>query len=213
MQKESLKAPSIAFIERDFEKAGKLPKPKIYKSPPIDDLFRGIEDVGIGPEYFAHIRKGEYHVEFGGPKTDYLGCTFIDVCSNPNDVEDAVVKVYGPELNEIDPESTLPAVIHVKAWGKDMSFDHMEYLGRIVANGMTSVEGMTFLGGSFDLWFRISKKMVNKHNFSLGKFGQIYRAYVMTTVPLVEKMEVIFIVGEPSEGGVLKDEYYLHLFN
>jgi acetyl-CoA decarbonylase/synthase, CODH/ACS complex subunit beta len=205
MQKEKLKAPSIAFVERDFEKAGKLPKPKIYKLPPIDDSFNGIEDIGIGPEYFGHIRKGEYHAEFGGPKTDYLGCTMIDVCSSPDEVEDAVVKVYGPELSEIEPESTLPFIVHVKAWGREMSFDHMEYLGRIVASGMTSVEGMTWLGATFEPWMRISKKMVQKHNFSLGKFGQIYRAYVTTTVPLVEKMEVDFIVGEPTEGKLTKD--------
>lgn len=204
METEVLKAPSIAHAVRDLEREGKLGKPRIYKLPPLEYAFQGVEDIGLGPEYFSHIRRGEYHAEFGGPKTDYTGCIMIDICEHADEVEDRVVKVYGPELDEILPESTLPVAMHMKAWGKDMTFDHMEYMARVLANGMMSAEGWTFLGAVFEPWMRVSKKVVQKYNYTFGKFGQIYRAYVVTTVPLVEKFEAIFVVGEPTEGGLVE---------
>lgn len=204
METEIQKAPITAYVERDLEKEGKLGKPRIYKLPPREDPFQGVEDIGIGPEYFGHIRKGEYHAEFGGPRTDYTGCIMIDICEHPDEVEDGVVRVYGPELNEILPESTLPVAFHMKAWGSDLSVDHMEYMARVLANGMMSAEGWTFLGALFEPWMRVSKKVVEKYNYTFGKFGQIYRAYVVTTVPLVEKFEAAIVVGEPAEGGLVE---------
>ena len=204
MAKGTLKTINTAHVEEDLAKEGKLGKPRVYKLPPKEDPFNGIEDLGVGPEYFSHIRKGEYHAEFGGPKTDYTGCIAMDVCEDPDEVEDAVVKVYGPELTEILPESVLPIAMHIKVWGKDMSFDHMEYMGRILASAMMSAEGWTFLGATFEPWMRVSKRVVKEHDYTFGKFGQLYRAYVITTVPLVEKMEVIIVVGELVEGGLVE---------
>jgi acetyl-CoA decarbonylase/synthase complex subunit beta len=204
MEREILRAPRTADVEKDLEKQGKLGKPRIYKSPPRDDPWRGAEDVGVGPEYFEHIRRGEYHAEFGGPKTDYTGCITLDVCESPDDLEDGLVKVYGPDLDQILPESTLPLILHVKMWGKDMTFQHMEYMGRVVANGMMNLEGWTFLGAAFEPWLRVSKKVRQKYNYTFGLFGQVYRAYVVTTVPLVDKMELIITLGEPTEGGLVQ---------
>ena len=204
METGTIKAPNIANVARDMEKEGKLGKPRVYKLPPREDAFQGVEEIGLGPEYFAHIRKGEYWAEFGGPKTDYGGAVMIDVCENPEDVEEGVIKVYGPEIDEMLPESVLPVVMHFKAWGENMTFEHMEYMGRIIANGMMNLEGWTFLGAVFEPWMRLSKKVVQKYNYTFGKFGQMYRAYVVTTVPLVDKFEAIIIVGEPVEGGLVE---------
>jgi acetyl-CoA decarbonylase/synthase complex subunit beta len=204
MQEHTLKAPSIAFVEQELEKEGKLGKPIVYELPPREEPFRGIEEIGVGPEYFSHIRKGEYYAEFGGPKTDYTGCIMLDICEHPEEVDDAKVKVYGPELYQILPESVLPVAIHIKVWGKEMYFDRLEYMGRVLASAMMNAEGWTFLGAVFEPWMRISKKVVQKYNYTFGKFGQLYRAYVVTTVPLVERMEVIIMVGEPVEGGVVE---------
>ena len=204
MQKETLRPPSIAFVARDFEKVGKLPKPKIYKMPPPEEAFNGIEEIGIGPQYFGHIRKGEYHVEFGGPKTDYLGCYIVDICDDPDEVED-IVKVYGPELNELRPETVVPYIQHFKVYGKDLTFYHMEYLGRAFSSAAISSDGWMFTGTQSEPWIRLSKKAFQKYNYTLGKFGQLMRAYLLTTVPLVEKVEVIFVIGEPVEGGLVEN--------
>jgi CO dehydrogenase/acetyl-CoA synthase beta subunit len=179
METETLKAPSVAHVERDLEKEGKLGKPRVYKLPSREEPFSGIEEIGVGPEYFSHIRRGEYHAEFGGPKTDYGGCIIIDVCEHPDEVEEATVKVYGPELYEIIPESTVPMAVHVKAWGEDLSFDRLEYLGRVLANAMMSAEGWTFLGALFEPWMRISKKVVQKYN---GSEIQLYLWQIWTAL-------------------------------
>lgn len=194
--------PKVAHVERNLEKEGKLEKPRVYKLPPLEEAFDGIEDIGMGPEYFGHVRKGEYHVEFGGPRTDYKGCWFFDICDDPADVEEGVVKLYGPEFNEILPETTVPVTMHFKAYGKDLTNWHMEYIGRISATAIMNSEGWMLTGGPFEPWIRLAKKAAHKYTF--GKFGQGIRAYATTVVPLIEKYEIIFAVGEPVKGGLVE---------
>ena len=55
METETLKAPSVAHVERDLEKEGKLGKPRVYKLPPKEEPFSGIEDIGV---FVPHSQRG-----------------------------------------------------------------------------------------------------------------------------------------------------------
>jgi acetyl-CoA decarbonylase/synthase, CODH/ACS complex subunit beta len=199
MDDRTIKIPSIAYMAKELEKAGKLPKPRVFQMPPVEDAFKGIEDIGIGPQYVTHLRKGEYHAEFGGPKTDYLGCYIVDVYNDPNEVGDSI-NLYGPDINELQPESIVPYIHQIKLYGKDLTLYHMEYLGRAFSAAAISSDGWMFTGTQSEPWIRVGKKAVQKYNYTFAKFGQLMRAYLLTTVPIVEKFEMNFFIGEPIKG-------------
>jgi acetyl-CoA decarbonylase/synthase complex subunit beta len=190
--------PKVANVEKELEKEGKLEKARIWELPGLEDAFDGLEDIAIGPEQFGHIRKGAYHIEFGGPKVDYTGFFFTDICDDPDEVEDGKVTLYGPDVNEILPESTVPFGLHMKTWGENLSHWHMEYAGRVLMTGLMTMEGWMVTGGPFEPWFRVSKKAAPKYNF--GKFAQMLRAYAVTTTPLMEKVEMLITIGSPTVG-------------
>jgi len=191
--------PSCAFIERDME--DKIGTPRVWQLPELDDAFEGLDHIGQGPEYFSHIRKGEYHLDLGGPKTGYNGYYFIDICEKADEVTDGKVILYGPDIHEIEPETTVPFGFHWKVYGENVSHLHAEYMGRSVITAAMTTEGWMFTGASFEPWFRISKKAAPKFE-GFWQFAQIMRAYALTTAPILEKIEMIITVGEPIIGSV-----------
>ena len=119
--------PSLAHLESTV----KLPEPRVFQLPTeLDRLYEGLEDIGIGPRYFRHIRKGQYHLELGGAKTGYCSYLFIDIVDDPEDIVDGKVSLYGPDINEIEPGSTFPYGMHIKMYGKGLARELMEYLER-----------------------------------------------------------------------------------
>ena len=68
--------PSLAFLEKEME--DKLGVPRTWQLPDLEHAYDGLEEIGQGPEYFSHIRKGEYFLDLGGPKTGYTGYYFTD---------------------------------------------------------------------------------------------------------------------------------------
>ena len=185
----------------DMEVSLKLPSPKVYQLPTgLDQLYEGLENVGVGPRYFGHVRKGEWHLELGGPKVGYSGFYFVDICDDPEDVTDGKVTVYGPDINEIPPESSIPFGLHWKVYGKDITHMHYEYLARIGgAVGILYLEGWMLTGAPTEPWLRLSKKAAPK--FTWAKLAQAVRGYAMTSIPLIEKFEAVITVATPEVGG------------
>lgn len=192
---------SMAFIEKDMQKKYKLEEPRTWQLPDLENAFDGLEEIGQGPEYFSHIRKGEYLLDLGGPKTNYNGYYFMDICDKPDDVVDGRVVLYGPDIHELEPESTIPFGLHWKVYGKDVTHLHAEYLGRSIATACMTTEGWMFTGAPFEPWFRISKKSGHKYK-GFYMFAQLLRGYCLTTTPILEKIEMVIMVGEPVVGKV-----------
>jgi len=193
--------PSLAFLEKEME--DKLGVPRTWQLPDLEHAYDGLEEIGQGPEYFSHIRKGEYFLDLGGPKTGYTGYYFTDICDDPDEVVDGKVTLYGPDIHEILPESTVPLGLHWKLYGRDVSHLHAEYLGRQVMTACMTTEGWMISGAAFDPWIRLSKKAAPKYK-GFYQFAQLLRAYGRTTSPLLEKVEMVIVVGAPVVGGVVE---------
>ena len=193
--------PSLAHVERDME--DQLGPPRTWQLPPLENAYDGLDEIGQGPEFFSHIRKGEYLIDMGGPKTGYTGYYFSDICDDPDEVVDGRVTLYGPDIHEILPESTIPFGMHWKKYGKDVTHLHAEYLGRSMATAALTTEGWMFTGAAFEPWFRLSKAAGHKYK-GFYQFAQLLRAYGLTTAPILEKIEMIIVVGEPMVGGVVE---------
>ena len=186
--------------EKKMQKSGvKLPQGRVFQLPTeLEDLFDGTEDIGIGPRYIAQVRKGEYHVEFGGPRNEYISYLLTEVVANSEDLVDGRVELIGPEIQEVPPESSLPFGLHYKIYGEQLTDAHIEYLERLMMMSFHA-EGIGGTGARSNIWLRIHKKVADR--YTLKKMAQLGRAMLKTTCPLVESVEVRIVVGVPEVGG------------
>jgi len=178
-----------------------VPKGRVFQiDTDLDKLYEGVEDVGIGPRYFGEVRKGEWHLELGGPKHLYKSFfPFVEVVSDPEELVDGRIELIGPDLNEVEPETSLPFIFHAKIWGTDLTLDHTDFAVRGFFLGWLNIENCGGTGASESAWLRIGKAVAPRLSFE--KLGQIMRAHTMSMCPIVEKIELKFIIGSPEIGG------------
>ena len=178
----------------------KLPAGRVWQLPTeLDRLWEGLEDIGVGPSHMGVIRKTEMHVELAGPKSDYTGFLHTEIMYDPEEVVDGRVTLIGPEANEIPRGMSLPGGFYFKVYGKDLRMDESEFLYRSIIVSLPGQEGFWAQGPPFSPWMRMSTKVIHKHSFI--KVSQIARAYILTTIPMVERVEALVIVGVPEVGG------------
>lgn len=177
-----------------------LPQGKVYQlDTDLDNLYAGLEDIGIGPRYVGEIRKGLWYAELGGPKHEYKSYIFTEVEKDENEVVDGRVEIIGPELHELPPETSLPFALHVKVWGPDIAEDLLEFLERGVFMAFLFTEGWGLIGARSYIWLRVSKEV--QPRMSWLRMAQAIRASVISLCPIVEKVEIKWLVATPELGG------------
>ncbi|MDY7038993.1 MAG: hypothetical protein SV375_22925, partial [Thermodesulfobacteriota bacterium] len=180
----------------------KIPEGRVWQLPTdLTQLWEGLEGIGVGPPFMGIIRKSDMHLELAGPKNDYVGFLQTEIIYDPDEVIDGQVTLVGPEASELEPGTSLPGGFYFKVYGRDMSMDHSEYLFRSIIVIMPGQEGFFAQGPPFNPWLRMSSKAVLNKKHSLVKVAQIARAYILTTIPMAEKVESLIIVGTPEVGG------------
>ena len=178
----------------------KMPPSRVFQlDTDLDKLFDGLEEIGMGPRFIGEIRKGEWHLELGGPKHEYKSFVFGEVVKDPSEVIDGKIELFGPDMNEVPPETSLPFCLHGKMWGPELNEDHTEFAMRGMVMGWFFLEGCGWTGGPDSPWLRVSKKMSPK--LSWKKLGQAMRAHVMTMCPIVHALEIKVVIGSPEIGG------------
>ncbi|PJA50144.1 MAG: hypothetical protein CO171_03295, partial [Syntrophobacterales bacterium CG_4_9_14_3_um_filter_49_8] len=186
--------------EKPWYTTVKLPPGKFHQlDTDLDKLFAGLEDVGIGPRYVGEIRKGQWYAELGGPKHEYKSYIFVEVAKNSEEVVDGRVEIIGPELDELAPETSLPFAAHIKTWGPQLPDDLLEFVERGAVMGFLFTEGWGLVGARTNMWLRVSKEV--KPRMSWLKMAQIMRANMISLCPLVEKVEIKWVVATPEVGG------------
>ena len=192
---------AISKAAKPWYKNVKLPPGKIYQlDTDLDKLWVGTEDIGTGPWYLGEIRKGQWYLELGGPKHNYISYSFSELVENPEDVVDGKVTVIGPEIHEMPPETSLPYALHVRCWGRELSMDLSDYVERNAGQAFVFGEGWSQLGGRASTWLRMTKEI--QPRMSWRKISQLIRAYTITNCPSVEKVEIMWVLGTPEVGGV-----------
>jgi acetyl-CoA decarbonylase/synthase complex subunit beta len=175
----------------------KVPEGRVYDiGTPLDDLYRGLEDIGVGPRYFGHIRKGEWYCDLGGPKTGYQSVFWGGLVDEPGLVEDGRFELIGPDLPEMEPETTLPFALQVWMWGPQLTEDYVDYAERQGMMGILMLEGMTLMNTRDTTWIRIAKRIVPPLTFP--KIAQAIRASALTACPLIEAVEIRLILFTPE---------------
>ncbi len=142
--------------------------------------------VSYGPAFEGErIRRGEYRVEMGGPKS--LGCEFTEIAE---DVEDGKVTVVGPEIDEVEEGSTIPIAVHVEVQGRKMQKDFEPILERQGHTFFNEAEGLLHMGQRDTVWMRISKR-AHAAGLTFEHLGKIIHArYHADFAEVVDKVQV-----------------------
>ena len=178
-----------------------LPQSRVYQlDTDLENLYEGLEDIGIGPRFIGEIRKGEWHVELGGPRNDYKSFVMFEIIDDPEEITDGRIELVGPDIDEISPETSLPFGFYAKMWGPNLKMDHTDYVTRSCAMGLMHTEGVGFLSGLEQTWARISKDVAPRMSFK--KFAQMMRANLISSTPIVEMVEVRMVVASEEIGGI-----------
>ena len=165
----------------------------------LEAAYEGMEDIGTGPRYLSHVRKGEYWAEYGGPKTNYM--SFFDAYRvvDGDDIVDGRIELIGPDIPEQEPEATYPLAMTIRIWGSELKEEQTDYALRGILMGVMWTEGWMFTGTKDTIWIRVSKAIAPKMSFKI--LGQAIRASVLTMCSIVEACEVRFVVATPEMGG------------
>ena len=131
----------------------------------LDNLYTGLEDIGIGPRFTGEIRKGFWYTELGGPKHQYVSYQFHEIMKGPEDVVDGQVEIIGPELYEMEAETSIPFVLHVRAWGPELTADLTEFVERGAFLALLFMEGWGIVGARDMIWLRVSKEVQPRMSF------------------------------------------------
>jgi acetyl-CoA synthase len=142
--------------------------------------------VAYGPAFEGErIRKGEYWVELAGPKSS--GCEITEIA---DDVEDGKVTVIGPEIDDVEEESTVPFGVHVEVAGRKMQKDFEPILERQCHSFFNEAEGVLHMGQRDTIWMRISKR-AHDAGLTFEDLGKIIHArYHGEFGEVVDKVQV-----------------------
>lgn len=181
---------------------------RVYQLPTdLDDLYTGLEDIGVGPRYVRHYRKGEWHLELGGPKVEYSGFVYAEIYNEPEKVVDGRVELVGPDINELPPETTLPFGLIIKVYAPWLPPEASPIAEQYAYSGILYLEGMMINGTRATSWIRIGKAMAPKLSFL--KIAQSVRSAILSQVAMVEAVEIKWIIASPEVGGRQKIEEML----
>ena len=187
----------------DIERAERL----IQRCIEVRGLKIKIAKIPIPVAYGAgfegeRVRKGEFHIEFGGKGGtcfEYLRMRDMD------EVQDGKITVEGPELDAFPDDSNVPLAILVEVAGRKMQKDFEPVLERQVHYFVNGAEGVQHIGQRDIAWIRISKNDVKK-GFKIRHLGDILHARLHGDFgAIVDKVQVT-LVTEPEKVKALLEE-------
>ncbi len=150
--------------------------------------------ITVGPAFEGEvIRKGDMHVEFGGPKN--IGFELVEMVDE-NEVEDGRIDVIGPEMDEMEEGSSMPIGLVVKIFGRKMQEDFEGVLERRIHYFVNYGEGLFHMAQRDTVWMRVSKDAVAK-GFKARDFGELMIAKFKDDFPsIVDRVQVTVITDK-----------------
>ncbi len=129
--------------------------------------------VAYGPAFEGErVRGDDIFCEMGGGRSQAVEWTTM---AEMDQVEDAKVEVFGPDLDKIEAGTKLPLAIKVEVAGREMQPDFEPILERQIHHLLNYAQGMMHIGQRDIAWVRISKAAVDK-GFRLSHIGAILHA-------------------------------------
>jgi acetyl-CoA decarbonylase/synthase complex subunit beta len=139
------------------------------------------------------IRKEEMYVEFGGGKSPAFE---LLRCRPESEVKDGLVRVIGPEIENIPEGSATPLGLLVEVAGKNMKQEYEPVLERRIHNFVNYGEGSWHVAQRDIIWVRISKEAVAR-GVRIEHLGKLLAAKFRMDFPdLLDSVQVTLITDE-----------------
>jgi len=150
--------------------------------------------VAYGPAFAGErIRKADVHAEFGGNITTAF--EFV-TSAGMDQIEDGVIEIIGPDIDSVEPGSSLPLAIWVEAAGRKMQADFEPILERQIHHLVNGAEGIWHMGQRDIVWTRVSKAGFQK-GLRLRHYGEIIHAKLLDDYPaIVDKVKVTLVTDK-----------------
>ncbi|MBC7344044.1 MAG: CO dehydrogenase/CO-methylating acetyl-CoA synthase complex subunit beta, partial [Clostridia bacterium] len=150
--------------------------------------------VNFGPAFEGEtIRKADMYCEMGGTRSPAF--ELVRTVSE-SEITDGKVEVIGPDLDSIEPGSTLPLGIIVDIYGRKMQEDFESVLERRIHDFVNYGEGLWHAGQRNINWLRVSKEAYDK-GFRLHHYGNLLVAKMKEEFPaIVDRVQVTLISDE-----------------
>lgn len=129
--------------------------------------------VAYGPAFEGERVRGEdIYLEAGGGRTQAVELVRM---KEMNEVEDARIELFGPDLKDVQPPAKLPLGVLVEVAGRKMQEDFEPILERQIHHLVNYAQGVMHIGQRDIAWYRVSKQAVEK-GFTLSHIGSILHA-------------------------------------
>lgn len=159
--------------------------------------------VPYGPAFQGErVRRADMYVELGGQTKP--GFEFV-TSKELHEVEDGLIEVVGPDIDDVDEGAVLPVGIWIEVAGREMQPDFEPILERQIHDYINAAHGVLHIGQRDIDWIRISKEAREK-GFTFAHFGSIVHAKFHGEYgKIFDKVQVKIYTGE-DEVNTLIDE-------
>ena len=164
----------------------------------------GIFPVDVGPQYEGEVvRKGDMHVEFGGPevKSKFELVTL----KSPAEVENEKIEIIGPDIGEMKEGSSYPLALVIDVAGAGLEKDMEPVLERRIHLYTNYIEGLYHMNQRQDMWLRLNKDSFGKGLNSLEEIGKILIFLYTSEIDIIESISMTFVTDEKKVEELLAD--------
>jgi len=159
-----------------------------------------VSDVDIPVPYSSafegeRVRREDMHVEFGGKYS-----TAFEFVRNrpPEQIQDGLIQVIGPEVDTAKVGGALPLAILVEVSGREMHEDFESIVERQIHLLLNNAMGIFHMGQRDQIWVRISKGAFAS-GFRLQHFGKILHARIHALYgKIIDKVQVMIVSDEKA---------------
>ncbi|MBN2467197.1 MAG: CO dehydrogenase/CO-methylating acetyl-CoA synthase complex subunit beta [Deltaproteobacteria bacterium] len=149
----------------------------VQKAIEVRGLKISVTEVPVPVAYGAafegeRVRGADIYLESGGGRTQMVELSEMKAM---NEVEDGMVEVFGPDIDDVEAGSRLPLGIHILIAGRQMQEDFLPILERQIHHLINYAQGLMHIGQRDIAWLRVSKQAVEK-GFTLADLGRILHA-------------------------------------
>ena len=155
----------------------------------------GMFPVDVGPQYEGEvIRKGDMHVEFGGPN---IKAKFeLVTLKGLDEIENEKIEVIGPNIKDMKEGGSYPLGLMIDVAGEKLEKDMEPVFERRMHLYANYIEGFYHMNQRDDVWMRLNKDSFNKGLNSLEEIGKILMFLYTSELDVIEKMSITFVTDE-----------------
>ena len=159
--------------------------------------------VSFGPAFEGEVvRREDMYVQFGGKYSTAFEFLYT---RDPDEVEDRLIEVVGPDVDKVEAGGALPLGIVIEVSGREMQTDFEPILERRVHTFINEASGIWHMGQRDMNWLRISKDAFAA-GFRLRHFGEILWAQLHAEFgAIVDKVQVKIYTDEAEVDALLPE--------